>query len=98
MLALINPLEKEKRISAYEKTKGEFNFVFYKAVLTEIENSAKICQTEENSFEVAEPMFWVNCEENVDNNGMFYYDTTENMIKPIIHEPAPTNIFNSITL
>lgn len=45
-----------------------------------IPNGARIAEISENQFEVAPPLFWVNCNTSVNAND-YYYDTSDNSIK-----------------
>lgn len=47
-----------------------------------VESGYRVAQVEENAFEVAEPFFWVECEDNVIAN-LFYYDPVSHKIKEI---------------
>lgn len=44
-----------------------------------VESGYRVAQVEENSFEVATPLFWVECEDYVTANG-FYYDPVSHKI------------------
>jgi hypothetical protein len=41
----------------------------------------RVAQVEENSFEVAPPLFWVDCSNEVIQD-QFWYDPTDEQIKP----------------
>jgi len=45
-----------------------------------IPNGVRIAEISENQFEVAPPLFWVNCNTSVNAND-YYYDTSDNSIK-----------------
>lgn len=47
-----------------------------------VESGYRVAQVEENAFEVAEPFFWVECEDDVIAN-LFYYDPVSHKIKEI---------------
>lgn len=47
-----------------------------------VESGYRVAQVEENAFEVAEPFFWVECEDDVIAN-LFYYDPVSHKIKKI---------------
>jgi hypothetical protein len=55
-----------------------------------IANAARVCQVEQDSqvFPVAEPLFWVDCSDNVIAD-CFYYDTVNKTIQPIVNAPYP---------
>jgi hypothetical protein len=56
-----------------------------------VTNGYRIAQVEptENIFGVAEPLYWLDCSDEVvaDN---WYYDTTDNTIKEVPRVPRPT--------
>jgi hypothetical protein len=49
---------------------------------------AEICETE---FEIAPPLFWVDCSDDIIAD-QFYYDTATNEIYPIVNAPIPVAI------
>lgn len=48
-------------------------------------NSQRVCQIEPdaNIFPLAEPLFWTSCPDNAVADE-WYYDTTDNTVKPIV--------------
>jgi hypothetical protein len=58
-------------------------------------NGYNVCQVEDQEFEVALPLFWIDCNDEVKANGTFYFDPTDNTIKSI---PGPiTTQVNELT-
>lgn len=55
---------------------------------SEYENSARVCQVQEQSFEIAPPLFWVDCADDVVAD-MFWYDKETEVISPIVDAPEP---------
>jgi hypothetical protein len=51
-------------------------------------NSARVCQVEDNEFDVAEPLFWVDCDPSVVAD-QYWYDTISGEINPIVNVPYP---------
>jgi hypothetical protein len=52
----------------------------------------RVAEVQETGFEVAEPLFWIDCADDVVAD-WFYYDTSDNTIKavpvkPIVEKPA----------
>jgi len=47
----------------------------------QVNNGYRVAQVEENSFEVAPPLFWVDCSNEVIQD-QFWYDPTDEQIKP----------------
>jgi len=54
----------------------------------QVNNGYRVAQVEENSFEVAPPLFWVDCSNEVIQD-QFWYDPTDEQIKP---NPIPEQI------
>jgi hypothetical protein len=81
MKALIDPRVKVNHIKSWNKDTP---------IYETYENSGRICQVEETSFEVALPLFWVECDDDV-VSGKNYYDTDDETIKEVINalRPAP---------
>ena len=75
--ALIDPNYPVSHISSWED---------YKPVFSIIQNSARICQIEDNELSVTPPLFWINCLDDVKPEG-FYYDKQDQTIKVIQNEP-----------
>ena len=50
----------------------------------QVNTGYRVAQVEENSFEVAPPLFWVDCSNEVIQD-QFWYDPTDEQIKPIWH-------------
>ena len=84
MKALIDPNTSVSYVSSWTSEKP------YKAIYTEYPNSARVCQVEEIDFPVAQPLFWVNCFNDVVAD-QFYYNTTNETINLIVDEPYPAN-------
>jgi len=56
-------------------------------ILTPIENSCRVAEVEDQTFEVALPLFWTPCDNDVVAD-QWYYNTDDKEIYPI-PEPAP---------
>lgn len=52
------------------------------------QNSARVAEVAETTFEVCAPLFWTDCEDNVVAD-QFYYDTENQSISPVVNEPEP---------
>lgn len=62
-----------------------------KALISPIEpreTGYRVAQVEVNQFDVAQPLFWVNCSSNIKAD-QFWYDPADQTIKPI-PQPEPT--------
>lgn len=62
----------------------------YTPVYTAYPNSCRVAEVlpDNQTFPVAEPMFWTTCANDVVADE-FYYDTATNNINPIINAPIP---------
>jgi hypothetical protein len=56
-------------------------------IYLEIPNSDRLAQIADVAFEVALPMFWIDCDDNVIAD-VYYYDNSDQTIK-LVPEPAP---------
>lgn len=53
------------------------------------ETGYRVAEVVDTAFEVADPLFWVNCVDSIVCD-QYWYDPADSMIKPIpIPEPAP---------
>ena len=62
-----------------------------KALISPIEpreTGYRVAQVEQQEFEVASPLFWVDCANNVVAD-QFWYDPSDQTIKPIPVPPEP---------
>jgi hypothetical protein len=57
----------------------------------QVNTGYRVAQVEENEFEVAPPLFWVDCSNEVIQD-QFWYDPTDEQIKPnpIAEQIEPT--------
>lgn len=78
--ALIDPQ------TAVNEIIGWTNTVPYKPIMQVIPNSARVAEVLGTTFEVAPPLFWTACADDVVQD-QFYYDTSNQTIYPI--PPAP---------
>jgi hypothetical protein len=62
----------------------------YTAVYSVYENSQLIEEVADSIFEVAQPLFWLDCDDNVVTY-RWYLDISDNQIKEIVDEPFPEN-------
>lgn len=51
-------------------------------------NSCRVAQVTSSEFEVAPPLFWVDCNDDVIAD-KFYYDTSNQTINPVVNAPPP---------
>lgn len=59
-----------------------------KAVYESYPNSCRVAEVVAQPFEVAEPLFWVDCGDDVVAD-RFYYNTVTNTINPVEDAPPP---------
>jgi hypothetical protein len=53
-----------------------------KPIFSDIPNACRVAQVEDVDFEVAPPLYWMDCEDYV-NDYEYYFDTQTNAIEPI---------------
>ena len=89
MKALID-IQSENLIHITGWTTGTLSGVTKNIPQTEaIPNSKRICQIEENEFEVcSDSLLWVDCNASVTTQD-YYYDTSDSTIKPIVNADPP---------
>ena len=56
-------------------------------IYTQIENSCRVAEVSDQTFEVSPPLFWTDCEDDVVAD-QFYYNTNDKEIYPF-PPPAP---------
>lgn len=59
-----------------------------KALISPIEprqQGYRVAEIAENAFEVAQPLFWVDCDDTVKAD-QFWYDPSDQKIKPVIYD------------
>jgi hypothetical protein len=91
MKALIDPNSTVERISAWTNpTTDSDGFTHYTSTLEEITNGQIICEIKDTEFQVADPLFWVDCNSSVTAED-YYYDGSDSTIKLINNEPFPSS-------
>lgn len=85
--ALISPLEQIQQVKDWIKVDNKWMPVF-----TVIPDSARIAETTENPFEVAEPLFWVECQNNIIADKYYYNLISREII--LVPDPVPMPIEN----
>jgi hypothetical protein len=63
-----------------------------KALISPLEprqNGYRVAQVSNDTFEVANPLFWIDCDNNVVADH-WYYDTTDEKIKQLTEWPEPS--------
>lgn len=85
--ALIDPTVVVDQLIAWEKNPDPSSPYKYVPVYTPIANSARVAETAASEFPVAEPLFWVQCADDVVAD-QWYYDTTAQACV-VVPEPAP---------
>lgn len=59
-----------------------------RAVYSDYPNSCRIAEVVDIDFEIAPPLFWVDCANDVTSEN-YWYDTANNTINPIVDAPKP---------
>ena len=83
MKSLIDPNSSVSHVVSWTDTKP------YKPVSETYPNSARVCEVQETEFDVAPPLFWVDCANDVVAD-QFYYDTVTQTINLVVNAPYPT--------
>jgi hypothetical protein len=79
--ALIAPMQ-----APVQYTSGWTTDTLPKPIYTEIANSCRVAQVEIETFEVALPLFWTECSDDVIAD-QWYYNTSDNKIYPVPESP-----------
>jgi len=79
MKALISPDEQVYQAEIVTLTNDD-NISFETSQWDVIPNGARIVEIVETEFEVASPLFWVECNASI-NTSDYYYDTSDNTFK-----------------
>ena len=61
----------------------------FQPIMATYPNSCRVAEVCPSEFEVALPLFWVDCADDVVAD-QFYYDTNDQTIKPIVNTPYPS--------
>lgn len=81
--ALVSPME-----APIQYCSGWTTVKPYKPIYSEYPNSCRIAEVCDIEFEVGEPLFWVDCADDVVADE-WYYDTATNEILPVVNAPCP---------
>ena len=57
-------------------------------IFSDIPNACRVAQVEDVEFEVALPLYWIDCEDNVTDYD-YYFNTSSNTIELIPNVPPP---------
>lgn len=79
--ALISPNETVSYISGWTETKP------YQPIFSIISDAERIAEVVDQTFPVAEPMFWVSCADDVVADQWYYNKETQQII--VVPAPAP---------
>lgn len=80
--ALIDPTTSVQFIAAWMPSMP------YKPIIETYANSARVCEVSDAPFDVAQPLFWVPCAEDVVAD-QWYYDTVTAQLNPVVNAPYP---------
>ena len=81
MKALIDPRFSVQHVDSWSGTP-------LKPVYATYPDSARVCEVQQTGNPVAEPLFWIDCADDVIADE-FYYDTQQNSIFPVVNAPKP---------
>jgi hypothetical protein len=82
--ALINPNQNAYHIVSWTLDNNK-NYI---PVSEMYENGFYVCEVCDSEFPVCEPIYWVDCDDNIIAYE-YYLDTTDNLIKIIENAPKP---------
>lgn len=82
--ALISPNE-----SPINYISGWTSDIPHQAIYMPILNSCRVAEVVDQPFEVSEPLFWVDCADDVVAD-QFYFNTSDQEIYPIPNVPYPS--------
>jgi hypothetical protein len=91
MKALISPTESASNIVNWELNPnwdGVNPRNKYLPIYEVIPNAERVCEVVEQEFLVAEPLFWMDCADDVLPD-QFYFDTETNEVLPVVNAPMP---------
>jgi hypothetical protein len=83
--ALIDPTTSVQHIAAWVKPSIDQPF---QPVFEVYPNSARVAEVADAPFDVATPLFWVACADDVVAD-QWYYDTANAIIYPVVNAPYP---------
>jgi len=55
-----------------------------KPIFSDLTNACRVAQVEDAEFDVAPPLYWIDCADDV-NAYEFYFNTATNSIEPIVN-------------
>jgi len=80
--ALISPNEQVSQVTGWEKVNNQWI-----PISTVIANAQRVAEVATNTFPIAEPLFWVECADNVIADEYYYDSVTLAIVK--VPPPAP---------
>jgi hypothetical protein len=83
MQALIDPTAQVQYVSSWTTDTPP------QPVFSTYPNSERICEVAATAFDVAPPLFWIDCADNIIAN-QYYYDSVSQTINPIVNVPPPS--------
>lgn len=85
MKALIDIRATVQHISNWVLNKEK---TMYIPIWSDYENSGRVCQVQQTEFEIAPPLFWIDCADDVLAD-QFWYNIENKQILPIVDAPEP---------
>ncbi len=82
--ALIDPTVHVQKISSWEQV-GQA----YSPLTEEIPGSARVAEVSDADFEVAAPLFWVDCNDDAVAD-KYYYDSAQGLVVEVLNAPNPS--------
>lgn len=89
---LIDPNTKVFYVSAWNAPEKQGDP--YTPVLTEVPNSDRLAEVIDHEFDVAEPLFWVDCPDEAVADQWYYNNSTQQVLIKPEDAPYPTGVVN----
>ena len=90
--ALIDPTTSVQHVVSWVEDRNKV----FQPVLEVYPNSARVAEVLATTFEIALPLFWTTCADNVVADA-WYYDKSNSTINLIVNEPMPEPVQPTVT-
>jgi hypothetical protein len=87
MQALIDPTSFVQYVASWAT--NPLDATTYVPVMATYPNSARVCQVQMDSFEIAAPLFWTVCANDVMADE-FWFSTVNSVFTPVVNAPYPS--------
>ena len=94
MKALIDPNGRPAYVASWEYSSQHKG---YAPVYAQIPNASSVAEVQENSFEIASPLFWVDCAAEVMADYWYYENATQSVLPVPASPPIPVPADQPVT-